>query len=213
MKTFTGICSEHYPTPTDQVERLSGSDFFPANTAALSEVINTLIEYADDAPHIDRMVTMWIRRTRKMLHPSDVPLLAKKTALQKPKPPIPPGCDICAGADWIFTLDHRGQEVMARCACPRGRYLIRRDRERISQPEQPAYVAPEVPQDYYVPATPKTLEPVRAILPAAPEILPEIPEDKRITQADIDRALAERDKNPKTPQDLAYSDTPAKTTT
>lgn len=98
-----------------EFRKLSGQDFFIADAEAMDNLVDTLIEYAEDEEHIKRMVRTWVRRTRKMLHPSDIAALAHETSNAKG---YPAPCSACAGVDWIFT-----DKGMKRCSCPRGRKL------------------------------------------------------------------------------------------
>lgn len=65
-----------------QIRRLAGQDFFYPDPEILAELARTLVEYAKDEAHIERMVNIWIRRTRKPLHPSDVEELAFDTSTE-----------------------------------------------------------------------------------------------------------------------------------
>jgi len=105
---------------------LAGQDYYKADEALLDLLNQALIRHADDTAHILRMVTMWVDRTRQMLHPSDIARLASETS---DRVSLPAGCNVCRGENFIFCLVN-GQECMKRCDCDRGRRLAEIDRRR-----------------------------------------------------------------------------------
>lgn len=124
-KKVAAFCAE-------QILRLGGQDFFPSNDIVLSELIRTLIYYAENEAHIERMVTTWIDGTRQMLHPSQVGQLAEQTTARER---MPAGCQQCGGTGWKhstrivtraydeMTVETYTEECMRRCDCEKGRRL------------------------------------------------------------------------------------------
>jgi hypothetical protein len=117
-----------------EVARLSGQDFFKPDQAVVDDLVNAIIEAADDIAHITRMVTAWKYRTSAMMHVKDVSEIAAKT---RKLDAGPEHCPICAGGDWVSFkkmvapggVEPYEAEYSARCNCARGRWLLQKERE------------------------------------------------------------------------------------
>lgn len=144
-----------------QVRRMSGADFFHAQSIeALAEIERVLIQHADSEQHMERIVTLWINLTRKMLHPSDVPGLARET---RKVAALPEGCSKCNGAVWVqveIVLNGEIVTAMGRCSCPRGLILRDSDSERRKQgykPDPLAYLTSTEPVEEFIEEKPAPL--------------------------------------------------------
>jgi len=111
-----------------EIGRLEGQDYFKANDVLLDDLAKVLARHADDAEHATKMITAWKSRTRQMLHESDIPELADRTANRGT---LPKGCSKCLGTDFII-VEHSGGTGVRRCECVRGRALAKLDQERES---------------------------------------------------------------------------------
>lgn len=110
-----------------QLNRLSCQSYyarFAAEESFLQLLAETLIEEAESQHHIARMVDVWLKRTKDMLHPSNIADLANDTA-QHEKGALPGGCEECRGLPYVIV-----EGGARRCTCPRGKGLARRERER-----------------------------------------------------------------------------------
>ena len=104
-------------------------DFFVSDSNLYDLLVRTIIKHADDEDHIDRMVETWIQNTRKTLHPSDVPLLAKATSHKKTVT-LPDGCNYCQGLPHVSVDRPDGASGADRCPyCKRGEMLKAMDEE------------------------------------------------------------------------------------
>ena len=108
-----------------KIMRILGfQDYFQTyDETQIDYLMHAILKHAKDEEHIQRIVDTWVLRTRKMMHPSDVPGLARETATEQK---LPKPCPQCVTTDWVLVIagDKEGVE---RCSCERGRQLAKID--------------------------------------------------------------------------------------
>lgn len=110
----------------DEIGRLANQDYFKPDERILEDLAKCLAYHADDTEHATAIITAWKSATRQMLHESNIPALADRTANRGT---LPRGCGACLGTDFVV-IEKDGVSGVKRCACARGRALAKLDQER-----------------------------------------------------------------------------------
>ncbi len=114
---------------TEQIMRLSSLQRFPMYPQGITELRDTLKKSARTPERAKKTVDLLIYDREVCPTPREISDMAYSIAQKEEC--APGGCEECRGLPWV-----QSDRGALRCSCPKGRWLLAKDRERaVKEPE------------------------------------------------------------------------------